>query len=142
SGLGLTNVSFLSAVSRNQLHGLLSFADVAYAGVGASPLYHYGVSLNKLYEYMTAGVCVLFAGAEDVFNDLVSEAGAGISVAHAVPGDIADGIRKLYGLTQEERTELGRRGMDYCQRNFSYEVLGRRYEAALEWACSHRRNRR
>jgi glycosyltransferase involved in cell wall biosynthesis len=143
SSLGLSNVSFVAPIPRCQLHGLLELADIAYAGVGASPLcHHYGVSLNKLYEYMTAGVCVLFAGAVDVFNDLVSEAGAGLSVAHAVPEDIAGGIRRLYALSGEERTELGRRGLDYCQRHFAYGVLGERYKAALVWACQHRRAQR
>lgn len=142
SSLGLTNVSFLSPIPRCQLHGLLALADIAYAGVGASPLYHYGISLNKLYEYMTAGVCVLFAGTADVFNDLVSEAGAGLSVPHASPEDIADGIRRLYALSREERAELGRRGLDHCQRHFAYGVLGERYEAALVWACRHRRAQR
>jgi glycosyltransferase involved in cell wall biosynthesis len=142
SSLGLTNVSFLSPIPRYQLRGLFALADIAYAGVGASPLYRYGISLNKLYEYMMAGTCVLFAGAADVFNDLVSEAGAGLSVSHASPEDIADGIRRLYALSEEERTELGRRGMDYCQRRFAYEVLGERYETALTWACRHRRVQR
>ena len=142
SSLGLTNVSFLSPIPRCQLHGLLALADISYAGVGASPLYHYGISLNKLYEYMMAGVCVLFAGAADVFNDLVSEAGAGLSVPHASPEDIADGIRRLYVLSGEERTELGRRGLDYCQRHFAYRALGESYEAALTWACRHRRAQR
>ncbi|RIE16001.1 glycosyltransferase family 4 protein [Candidatus Cryosericum septentrionale] len=142
SNLGLKNVSFLSPVPRYQLHGLFALADIAYAGVGASPLCRYGISLNKLYEYMMAGVCVLFAGAADVFNDLVSEAGAGLSVAHASPEDIADGIRRLHALSGEERTELGRRGAAYCQSHFAYGVLAERYEAALLWACQHRRAQR
>jgi len=142
SSLGLTNVSFLSPIPRYQLHGLLALADIAYAGVGANPLCRYGISLNKLYEYMMAGVCVLFAGAADVFNDLVSEAGAGLSVPHASPEDIADGIRRLYALSREERAELGRHGRDYCQGHFAYGVLGERYEAALTWACRHRRAQR
>jgi glycosyltransferase involved in cell wall biosynthesis len=139
--LGLQNVSFLSPVPRCQLHGLLALADVAYAGIGASPLYRYGISLNKLYEYMMAGACVLFAGAADVFNDVVAEAGAGVSVAHAFPEDIADGVRRLYALTREERAELGRSGADYCERQFTYGVLAERYEAALLLACQHRRVR-
>jgi glycosyltransferase involved in cell wall biosynthesis len=140
--LGMQNVSFLSPVPRSQLQGLLEAADIAYAGVEASPLYRYGISLNKLYEYMMAGACVLFAGAADVFNDLVSEAGAGVSMAHAVPEDIADGIRRLYALTRDERAQLGQSGADYCRRHFAYGVLVERYEAALLWACLHRRTRR
>ncbi len=140
--LGLHDVSFLPPVSRHQLHGLLALADIAYAGVDASPLYHYGISLNKLYEYMTAGACILFAGAADVFNDVVSEAGAGMSVPHCLPQDIADGIRTLHALTREQRAELGRRGAGYCNWHFTYGVLAGRYEDALQLACRNRRNRR
>ena len=139
SGLGLQNVSFLPPVPRYQLHRLLALADIAYAGVDASPLYHYGISLNKLYEYMMARTCILFAGAADVFNDLVSEAGAGISVPHSLPQDIADGLHRLHALTREERAVLGLHGADYCNRHFTYDVLAGRYEAALMWACQHRR---
>jgi hypothetical protein len=142
SNLGLNKVSFLSPIPRCQLDGLFALADIAYAGVGASPLCRYGISLNKLYEYMMAGVCVLFAGAADVFNDLVSEAGAGLSVAHASPKDIADGIRRLYVLSSEERVGLGRHGAAYCQSHFSYGVLGEHYEPALLSACQHRRTQR
>jgi glycosyltransferase involved in cell wall biosynthesis len=142
SDLDLKNVSFLPPVPRSQLHELLALADITYAGVGESSLYRYGISLNKLYEYMMAGTCILFAGAADVFNDLVAEAGAGLSVPHAVPEDIADGIRRLHALTREERGELGRHGMDYCQQHFSYGVLAERYEASLIWAYEHRRARR
>lgn len=142
SNLGLNKVSFLSPIPRCQLDGLFALADIAYADVGASPLCRYGVSLNKLYKDMTAGVCALFAGAVYVFNDLVSEAGAGLSVAHASPKDIADGIRKLYVLSSEERAGLGRHGAAYCQSHFSYGVLGERHKAALVWACQYRRTQR
>lgn len=137
--LGLTNVSFLPPIPREQLEGLLAFADIAYIGIGASPLYRYGISPNKLYDYMMAGVCALFAGHADVFNDVVSEAGCGLSVPHAVPEDIAAGIRQLVALSAEERAELGRHGAAYCRTHFAYGVLAGRYEAALLWACQHRR---
>jgi glycosyltransferase involved in cell wall biosynthesis len=139
--LQLTNVSFPAPVSRSQLHGLLALSDIAYAGVGQSPLYRYGISLNKLLEYMTAGTCVLFAGSADVFNDVVSESRAGLSVAHALPEDVAGGIRSLCRLTHEERAELGRKGSEYCRAHFSYAVLAERYEGALARAREHRRHR-
>lgn len=138
SSLGLTNVCLLSPISRSQLQALLALVDVAYAGVGASPLYRYGISLNKLYEYMMAGACVLFAGAADVFNDLAAESGCGVSVDHAIPEDIAGGITRLYRMAPLQRAEMGRQGMDYCQRHFSYRVLAERYEKALVRACQHK----
>jgi glycosyltransferase involved in cell wall biosynthesis len=138
SSLGLTNVSLLSPISRSQLQALLALVDVAYAGVGASPLYQYGISLNKLYEYMMAGACVLFAGAADVFNDLAAETGCGVSVDHAIPDDIAGGMARLYRMTPLQRAEMGQQGMDYCQQHFSYRVLAERYETALVRACQHK----
>jgi glycosyltransferase involved in cell wall biosynthesis len=137
--LGTQNVSFLPPVLRSQLQGLLALADIAYVGAGANPLYRYGRSANKLYDYMNAGVCVLFTGATNTFNDLVSDAQAGLSIPHALPEDIAAGVRSLYALSREERAQLGRNGAVYCQSHFAYGVLAERYEEALVWACQHRR---
>lgn len=139
SQIGLSNMSLLPPVPRYQLHDLIALADICYAGVGKSPLYRYGISLNKLYEYMMAEACILFAGADDVSNDLVSEAGAGISVPHSLPEDIAGGIRRLHALTQEERVQRGLHGADYCKRNFTYATLAQRYETALVQACHNTR---
>jgi len=138
-GLGLANVSFLPPVPRVQLQGLLALADIAYAGVSTSPLYHYGISLNKLYDYMMAGSCILFAGHDDVFNDVVAEAGCGLSVPHAVPDDIAGGIRRLLAMSAQERTRLGRKGSEYVRQHFDYAVLAQQYEIALSWAREHPR---
>jgi glycosyltransferase involved in cell wall biosynthesis len=140
--LALENVSFLPPVPRAGLPGLLALADIAYASVGPSPLYRYGISLNKLYDYMMHGACVLFAGKDDVFNDIVSEAGCGLSVAHAIPKDIADGIRKLTALSPEERSRLGKNGTEHVRRHFDYRVLAQQYEEALLWARQHPRSPR
>lgn len=137
--LELLNVSFLPPVPRDQLNGLFALADIAYAGVSPSYLYHYGISLNKLYDYMMAGVCVLFAGNADVFNDVVSESGCGLSVPHAVPEDIACGIRRLLTLSGQERTQLGQKGREYVRQHVDYTVLAQQYETALSWACEHPR---
>jgi len=137
--LGLANVSFLPPVPRDQLEGLLALADVAYIGIGTSPLYHYGISPNKLYDYMMAGSCILLAGHDDVFNDVVAEGGCGLSVPHAVPDDIAGGIRRLLAMSAQERTRLGRKGSEYVRQHFDYAVLAQQYEIALSWAREHPR---
>jgi len=140
--LGLENVSFLPPVPRAQLQELLELADIAYIGLGASLLFRYGISPNKLYDYMMAGACVLFAGHDDVFNDVVSDAGCGLSVPHVVPEDIAGGIRRLLTMSRQERVQLGQKGREYVRRHFDYTALAQQYETALSWACEHRRPRR
>lgn len=137
--LELANVSFLPSLPRAQLQELLELADIAYIGLGASLLFRYGISPNKLYDYMMAGACVLFAGHDDVFNDVVSDAGCGVSVPHAVPDDIAGGIRRLLTMSGQERVQLGQKGREYVRRHFDYTVLAQQYETALSWACEHPR---
>ena len=70
-------------------------------------LYRYGVSFNKLCDYVAAGRPVLFAGNPS--NNLVKEFQCGIVVPRQDPPAIAAAIRKLEEMTAGQRAEMGRR---------------------------------
>ena len=81
---GLRNVLFLPPLAHSCIPQFLAEMDVLYIGLRNRPLFRFGVSPNKLFDYMAAGRPVVFAGRP--MNDIVAEAGAGLSVA---PGDPA-----------------------------------------------------
>jgi glycosyltransferase involved in cell wall biosynthesis len=121
----LTNVAFLPPVSRAQMPSLTQAADLGYIGLQKKDLFRYGVSPNKLYEYMAAGLPVLFA--IDTIHDEVSEARCGFSVPAEDPPALADALRRIAALPRSRLREMGECGRRYVRETHSYEVLAQRY---------------
>ena len=123
-------VEFLPPVGRAQVPELLNQMDALYVGLQRQPLFRFGVSPNKLMDYMMAAKPVIFA--IDAPNDMVAEAGCGVSVPPEDSGAIAWAAEKLASLPEEERSAMGRRGREYILENNEYDVLSRRFLDALQ----------
>jgi glycosyltransferase involved in cell wall biosynthesis len=124
----LDNVHFFEPVRKKQIPALLQWFDVAYIGWHRQPLYRFGIAPNKLMDYMMAGRPVLHA--VDAGNDSVRDANCGITVPPKDPHAVASGLRRLMGLSEEERTGLGNRGRDFVVKNHSYPLLAQRLLSA------------
>ncbi|MDN4056137.1 glycosyltransferase family 4 protein [Massilia sp. YIM B02763] len=135
AALGLDNVHFFDAIAKCQVPALLARFDVAYIGWQRQPLYRFGISPNKLIDYMMAGRPVLHA--VEAGNDPVAEAGCGLTVAPEDPRAVADGILALHALGPVRRAVLGRRGRAHALANHTYPVLGRRFLDALAGDTIH-----
>lgn len=122
---GLTNVTFLPPVGRSQMPALTQAADLGYIGLQKKDLFRYGVSPNKLYEYMAAGLPVLFA-IDTIYNE-VAEAQCGVSIAAEDPPALANALRELTRLSREKLREMGDRARRHVQEAHTYEVLAQRY---------------
>ena len=126
----LRNVVFLPPVSKKQVPALLKEADMLYIGASPCSLYRYGVSMNKLYDYMMAEKPIL-NGVEAANND-VEAAQAGISFAAGNALALAEAIRTLARLPQAERQAMGRRGRDWVLANCTYDTLAKQFLSVLE----------
>jgi glycosyltransferase involved in cell wall biosynthesis len=133
--LGLDNVHFFDAVPKSQVPALLRRFDLAYLGWHRQPLYRFGISPNKLIDYMMAACPVLHA--VEAGNDPVREAGCGLSVAPEDPRQLADGVLAMLALDPESRAALGRRGREHALAHHSYPVLAQRFLTALAGEPSH-----
>ncbi|CAM5188297.1 hypothetical protein CDEF62S_02697 [Castellaniella defragrans] len=131
---GLSNVVMLPSVPKLAVPGLLREVDVAYIGLRANSLFRFGISPNKLMDYMMAGKPIV--QSIDAGNDLVSEADCGITVP---PGDaqaVADAILHLVSLPSERLIELGRNGRRYILENHTYPVLAKLFLGSVGWTAS------
>lgn len=126
----LRNVVFLPPVPRVSVGALLDHFDACYIGLKRSPLFRFGVSPNKLLDYMMAGRPVIHA--IDAGNDLVAGSGCGVSVPPEDPGAIADAVRRLMRATPAERLRMGRAGRAYVLKHHDYRVLAERFLEAIE----------
>jgi glycosyltransferase involved in cell wall biosynthesis len=121
----LSNVSLIPAVAKSQVQYFLDRFDVCYLGVRKSSLYRYGMSLNKLFDYMYAARPIL--QAVEASNDLVSEVGCGLTVEPENPRAIAEAIRELLHLDKSELRKMGDRGRAYVLQHHTYERLASRF---------------
>ena len=123
----LDNVLFIDFIPKKQVQSMLKLFDVCYIGLQRKSIFKYGVSPNKLYDYMYGGKPVLYA-VNSGTNNIVDMSKCGLSVEAQNPKAIADGILKLYHMTEKEREELGKNGKKYVLKHFTYRKLAKKYE--------------
>ncbi len=130
----LTNVHFENAIPKQQVPAMLARADACMVAVRDIPgLYRFGISLNKIYDYMAAGKPVL--ASLSASNNPVSEAGAGLSSEAGRADLLAQSIQQFTRLTREERREMGQCGRDYVCRQHDYAVLAQKFALLLDELC-------
>ena len=128
--LGLDNVRFPDPVPKADIGKIMGEADAFIYALHDLPLYRYGVSLNKLTDYLAGGRPIIFSGRSTY--DPVAAIGAGYSVPPDDPVAIADAIEKLFALRPSERIEMGRKGREYVTEHHNIPRLAVRLLAALE----------
>jgi len=126
----LDKVFFLDSVKKEQIPALLRWFDVAYIGSTRQSLYRFGIAPNKLMDYMMAARPVLMA--IDAGNDPVGESGCGLTVEPEDSQAVAQGIRRLLALGEEERAAMGQRGRAFVLKNHTYPVLAQQFLAACK----------
>jgi glycosyltransferase involved in cell wall biosynthesis len=122
---GLQNVTFLPPVAKPQMPALLRAADLGYVGLQKKDLFKYGVSPNKLYEYMSAALPVLFA--VDTAYDEAAAARCGFSIPAEDPPALAMVLRRVVEMPADELREMGGRGKRYVEATHTYQVLAQQY---------------
>jgi glycosyltransferase involved in cell wall biosynthesis len=127
--LSLQNIEFRGLVPKTQLVDVMAEADAFVLSLANLPLYKYGISLNKMCDYLASGRPILFAG-DSVYNP-IREAQAGFCVAPENPEALADAIDRLISLSPAERTHMGQNGLQYFRENHDIRILAQRLEQTL-----------
>ncbi len=128
-------VSFEDPVSKKKIPEIASKADAFIIAVRDLPgLYKYGISMNKLYDYMALGRPVLIS--VNASNNPIEEASCGITVEPGNPELLADGIIQLASLPLAERLRMGRAGRKYVETHHDYRLLAGELASALDDSVS------
>lgn len=126
--MGLTNIVFLPPVTRGAMPALLQQMDAVFIGWNKKRLYQFGVSPNKLMDYMMSAKPVIHA--IEAANDLVSESCCGLSIPPEDPKAIAEAIIELMDMPQEKRDQMGQNGREYVLTKHDYRILAKK---SIEW---------
>jgi glycosyltransferase involved in cell wall biosynthesis len=121
----LKNIVFLPPVLKQCIPSLFTYMDALYLGLQRQAIFRFGVSPNKLMDYMMAGKPVI--QSIEAGNDLVTESQCGISVAPEDPRALAEAALRMMNWTPSERDQAGMRGRNYVLQHHDYRVLASRF---------------
>lgn len=120
----LSNVLIADRISKEAIPALITRSNICMAHIetkGHENVFKYGVSKNKINEYLYSGACTLFGFRFDDNEVVESEGGLQFEPYNAV--DLAEKITWIYGLNLEEQRKFGERGREYIKTYHSVEVL-------------------
>lgn len=124
------NVFLFGSVAKRSIPDLLSYFDFLFIGWrNQNNLYRFGISPNKLMDYMMSGKPIIHAVKAG--NDMVSEAHCGISVEPENAQAIANAIKKLNTMPDEELIVMGENGKKYIMAEHLNSILAAKFIQVL-----------
>lgn len=130
--LATTNLTFRDSVPHQEIRGLLATADAGLMVLAPVALFAYGVSPNKLFEYLGADLRIVNNVPGHVAR-IVAEADAGLTAAAGDPGALADAMEQLAAVVGAEPHRF-RSGRDYVARTHDRSLLAGRLADVLQQA--------
>lgn len=126
----LKNITFLNPISKNQIPTILELMDYLIITWNKSSIYRFGISPNKIFDYMMAAKPIIHA--TDAPNKFVDEAECGIAIEPENPNAIVNAIKQLKELSNTELKTMGENGKKYILAKHDYKVLAERFIGVIE----------
>ncbi|WP_347175230.1 glycosyltransferase family 4 protein [Polaribacter uvawellassae] len=122
---GNKNITFISKINKNQVQQMLSNFDVCFVGRNKTPLFDYGVSSNKFFDYMLAKKPII--SSSNKIKDPVELSGCGYVVEPESSNAIVKSIIQLQNMLPKERNDIGIKGYDYVKKFHNFDYLSSLY---------------
>ena len=119
----IANVIFKGRVDKTYIPSIVSRADLNFSHNTASPLFRFGISFNKIFDYLAAGKPIL-SDFPCKYNPTV-QSGAGVSVDAPIPATVAEGIERLSRLDAQTYSEMCQKALDAAS-EFDFKRLTER----------------
>ena len=100
------------------------------ATTASNSTYKYGISLNKLTEYMGCAKPIIITAKGH--SNPVLKSKCGYCSKSNSPKDLANKIIKIYKLSITQISQKGINGYKYSNYNFNYNKLSNKYYSKLE----------
>ncbi|MFC0272242.1 glycosyltransferase family 4 protein [Metabacillus herbersteinensis] len=114
----LTNVTFIDPIPKEMIPSLLKEADVGLISMWDADLYKWGMSLNKVYDYMAAELPTIIKC--NIPDTIVEKANAGYKVLDAV--ELSEKLLLSFN-SRDEIKQKGKNGRKYVEQYHSWDQL-------------------
>ncbi len=125
----LHSVLFWEALPKQSVPAVLDALDITLFSLRDISVYKYGLSCNKLFDYLASGRPIVSACA--IEDTPVSASGGGICVPPESPEEIADALVMLASMSKAERHAMGERGRQWVYQHHGATALAGRFLDAL-----------
>lgn len=125
---GLSNIHMVDPIPKGQIQSMLTTFDVCYVGLTPDPLFRFGVSPNKLFDYMIAGKPIIYGIDSGPYHPVE---GAGIQIPPGDAAALAEAVHTLAALPSETRESMGQTARDRALEHHEYGALAKRLEQVL-----------
>lgn len=122
---GLSNISFAPKVGKAQVQAVLASCQILYFSVKDSQVWRYGLSLNKLIDYMMAAKPVI--ASYNGYPSMVNEADCGRFIPADNVAVLQQTIAEYAEMSKEQLNEIGQRGKDWLISHRPYEKIAQEY---------------
>lgn len=126
-------VRFFGSLPKAQVHDALVRCDLLYIGSKRSPLYEFGVSANKIFDYLITGVPIVNAFAAN--HSPLVYADCTVLAEAENPTDIARAITEAASLDPTERQAMSTAAVDWVQKHHSLPDLAAQFLEVLAADC-------
>jgi len=127
--LNLNNINFIDSVPKADIFDYLKSADLLYVGLKDSPLYRYGMSMNKVFDYMSAKKPILFVSS--IENNIIELSNGGKVIKYDDKIQISKAIEEFSLMTKKSLNIFGNNNFEYLSKNYTIEILVNKLEKLL-----------
>lgn len=120
----LDNVYIGSRISKESIPALLKASKICLAHLAIEDheeTYQYGVSKNKVNEYLYSGACTIYGFLYK--DDVVATSGAGYIIEPFNSQELAQRIEEVYQMPEIEWAKFGENGRAYINNHHRVQVL-------------------
>ena len=122
---GLSNISFAPKVNKAQVQAVLDHCQILYFSVKDSLVWHYGLSLNKLIDYMMAAKPIL--ASYNGYPSMVNEAQCGRFIPATDVTALKKAIYEYAQMTTDQLNSIGQKAKVWLMHNRPYEKIALEY---------------
>jgi len=126
--MDLSNVRFMDPIPKSEIPRLMRAADFGVHVLADVPLFRYGVSPNKVFDYLASGLPMITNVPGEV-ADLVVASGGGIAVE---PAGLGRGLRALLHANNDQLAGMSVAGREFVRRQWSRSAMARKLQELLD----------
>ena len=133
--MGLKNVTFMPPVPKKSVPALCEWFDCIFMCGLESPLYRFGLCLNKIFDTMASGrpgICAL--NVESYFT----EYGCGFDLKADEQQKICETIRYIKKMDKDELSRMSEAGKAASRSRFNYEMLAKEFIDVIQGECNEK----